>query len=342
MLVFLLLALFTTIIWSLFDRRRDSYQQLLYWVSVVVRYYLAMNMFGYGFAKIFHLQMPHPLLSELIQPLGDKSPMGLAWTYIGFSKEFSFFTGLAEVIAGCFLFFRRTVTFGALVCAMVTINILAINLFFDVPVKLFSATLFLMSLFLLASDLKRLINFFLLNKPTTAAVHPINIKRRWLRISSLVTKCLFIVYLFYGGVAGGIMGQKAYGDKKMKPPLYGLYDTELVIFNGDTVPPLITDPNQWRTLVIQREKNAIIKMMNDSLKNYSFIVDTVKKQISFADNNSSLNNGKLQYEKKENYLILSGTTSQDSIYMRLKERDLKSFRLINRGFRWVNEYPYNR
>lgn len=131
MFVYLLLAFFTTIIWSLLDRNRDHYQLLLYWTSVLVRYFLAMNMLIYGFAKVFHLQMAFPMLSELIQPLGDKSPMGLAWTYVGFSKEFSFFTGFAEVFAGFFLFFRRTVTFGALRC---TCKIILCDTFLNVIV----------------------------------------------------------------------------------------------------------------------------------------------------------------------------------------------------------------
>src|SRR5690606_2150732 len=50
-LVFLLIAFLVTIVWSILDRKRDSYQQLLYWISVLVRYYLAMTLLTYGFIK---------------------------------------------------------------------------------------------------------------------------------------------------------------------------------------------------------------------------------------------------------------------------------------------------
>ena len=342
MFVYLLLAFLSATIWSIIDRKREDYQQLLYWVSVVVRYYLVMNMFIYGFYKIFHLQMPSPVLSQLIQPLGDKSPMGLAWTYIGFSKGFSFFTGFAEVTAGFFLLFRRTVTFGALLTAIVTINILAINLFFDVPVKLFSFTLFLMSLFLLAPDLKRLINFFLLNKQIEAKNQPAYLKKRWLRVVSVAIKCLFVGYLCYNGVRSGIEGQKAYGDKKPKPALYGLYDADVIIRNNDTIPPLITDASRWRNLVIQWEEHAMVKMMNDSIKYLNFTIDTTSKTVLFYDNIHASNKNRLTYQKEKEYLTFSGIMDQDSVYMRFKERDIKSFKLMNTGFRWVNEYPDNR
>lgn len=199
-----------------------------------------------------------------------------------------------------------------------------------------------MSLFLLAPDLKRLINFFLLNKPTEAIIQPIYLKKRWLRLSALAIKCLFIGYLFYNGMINSLEGQKIYGDKKPKPPLYGLYDAELVIVNRDTIPPLTTDSNRWRNLVIQSEKNAMIKMMNDSVEYFGFIVDTINNSVSFNSHAYPSIKGNFEYKKKENYLILSGQIKRDSVYIRLKERDLKSFTLINRGFRWINEYPYNR
>ncbi|WP_139806951.1 hypothetical protein [Deinococcus hopiensis] len=48
------------------------------------------------------------------------------------------------------LLHRRTVTLGALIAAVTMTNVFALNLFYDVPVKLFSAHLLLASLALLA------------------------------------------------------------------------------------------------------------------------------------------------------------------------------------------------
>lgn len=341
-LVYLLLALVGTVFWSFIDRKVQHYSRLAYWLGVLVRYYLAMFMFIYGFIKIFHLQMPSPSFTKLIQEFGDKSPMGLAWSYIGYSKGFSFFTGLAEVVAGFFLLFRKTVSLGALLTAIVTVNILAINLFFDVPVKLFSSILLLMSLFLLSNDLKRMLNFFIWNKPAEPVQWPDPPKKKWLRISLLVLKVLVIGSFFYSGISGGLRSQKVYGDKRPKPPLYGLYDTELVLINKDTIPPLFTDSNRWKNLVIEWEKRATIKMMNDSLQSVHFDVDTVQKKVLFYSYADTLNKSDLSYEKRNGYLTLNGKSGKDSVLIRLKERDVKSFRLMNRGFRWVNEYPYNR
>lgn len=341
-LCYLLIALLIALVWSLLDRKKQSYMTLNYWLCVFLRYYLAMMMFTYGFIKIYHLQMPSPSFMQLIQEFGDKSPMGLVWSYIGFSKGFSLFTGCAEVVAGFFLLFRKTVTLGALLTAIVTINILAINLFFDVPVKLFSAVLLLMALFIIAWEAKKLLNFFILNKPTASSIYPVLFKKKWMRIVKWSVRGLVIGYFFFAGIAGGLQGQKAYGDKRKKPVLYGLYDAELFVQNKDTIPPLATDGTRWKNLVIEREKMATIKMMNDSLRYYSFAVDTANKKVSFYIYADSAHKNSLSYEKANNYLTLQGKLNGDSVFIRLKERDIQSFRLMNRGFRWVNEYPYNR
>jgi len=134
--VFLILssAILGTLIWTLLDRRRNNYQRLLYWFTVAVRYYLAFNLIAYGSYKVFKSQFPAPNIYRLTETYGQSSPMGLAWTFLGYSKGFNYFMGFAEIIGGLLLLFRKTKTLGALFCMTVTANIVAINFCFDVPV----------------------------------------------------------------------------------------------------------------------------------------------------------------------------------------------------------------
>ena len=108
--------------------------------------------------------MPPVSNTNMIKTLGEKSPMGLAWTFMGFSKTYSIFAGLAEVIAGLLLISRRTQTFGAIATIIVMLNVFMMNLCFDIPVKIFSFHLFLMGLILLLADSKRVFGVLLLNK----------------------------------------------------------------------------------------------------------------------------------------------------------------------------------
>ena len=63
-------------------------------------------------------------------------------------------------------------------------EIFTLNMTYDVPVKLFSFHLLLMSLFLLAPDTKRLLNVLLLNRPADVSVIPPLGARRALSVSA--------------------------------------------------------------------------------------------------------------------------------------------------------------
>src|SRR4030095_7643936 len=91
---------------------------------------------GYGMIKVFRGQFPSPSPGRLIETYGDSSPMGLMWNFMGYSSAYVIFAGVSESLGALLLFFRRTTTLGALVLTAVMTNVVAMNLCFDVCVKL--------------------------------------------------------------------------------------------------------------------------------------------------------------------------------------------------------------
>src|SRR5690606_6104339 len=123
-LVFTLAAALTAAcIWSIADRKTINYKLILYWQETYIRYYLGVFMLIYGFSKVIKTQFSHPSLTSLMLPLGNKSPMGMAWTFMGISDTYTIFSGLCEVLGGLLLMYRKTRTLGAIVCFGVTLNI---------------------------------------------------------------------------------------------------------------------------------------------------------------------------------------------------------------------------
>jgi hypothetical protein len=157
-----------------------------------------------------------------------------------------------------------------------------------------------------------------------------------------IFKFLIIADAIFYGIKSGIESSNKYGDNAPKPPLYGIYNTELFLRNNDTIAPLTTDTTRWRQIIIQSEKAARIKLMNDTLRRYSFEVDTLTKTALVYPNSDTLTKNRLSYITTGDYLILSGRMKSDSVYMKLKRYDEKNFRLMNRGFHWINEFPFNR
>lgn len=345
----LIVALVTGFLWSILDRKRANYNTLLYWLEVLVRFYLAATLMGYGFAKIFKTQFPFPSLNRLIQPYGDSSPMGLAWTFMGYSPLFNYFTGFGEALAGFLLCWRKTKLLGAFIGISVMSTIVAMNYGYDIPVKLFSSNLLFMLCLLLIPDYKRIVNFLFLNKTAAPALYSNYLKNNNLRYAGLFIKYGFIAYVLYSNVNRGMEGVKKWGDQREKPPLYGLYTAKTVVIDSDTIPPLITDDNRWHQLAIDFPGSASIKMTSGKTRWCTFKPDTTARTIEFEIYNRLDTATTLNYQLLSNdQLLLEGIlssgngTNLDTISVILQKEDLNQFLLVKRGFNWVNEYPFNR
>jgi hypothetical protein len=338
------ISLVGAVAWSIMDRKTETYNKSYYWLRVIVRYYVAITMFGYGFVKVFKLQFPFFSADRLLQPYGDSSPMGLAWNFLGFSQGYNYFMGFGELLSGILLLFRRTTTLGALVTLVVAGNIMAINYCFDVPVKLLSTALVVMSLFLLSKDLQRIVDFFFLNRPTQAAdITAPAFRKKWQIILLAFLKYGLICYVIFVNVQQALSAMKQYGDAAPKPPLHGIYNIETFVRNRDTLEALKTDTTRWSQLIVSYPGYSFIKMMNDSTKGFAFNTDTAAKKIEmFSYLDTSKKSNFVYSFPHENILLLTGKLNNDSVMIQMKRYDLNNFRLINRGFHWVNEYPLNR
>ncbi len=343
-LLWVVFALLISITWAFLDRKRPSYQQFAYWSRIVVRYYLAYILFVYGFVKVIKLQFPHPSLDRLIEPFGDSSPMGLAWTFIGYSSGYNVFIGGAEVLAGILLFFKRTTLVGSLVAMSVMANVAAMNIFYDIPVKIFSLNLLFMAIWIAWYDKDRLINFFFLNQPTTpsALVYPFQTK--WKKVIQLSLKSLAIIFAFYATLWSNIKMSSEYGDLAPKPPLYGIYEVESYKKNGKETLPLTTDSSRWKRMVISYPGYMRIVMMNDSSTYVKISVDQKLKNITISPiGDDQSGRDIMKYTKPKNdKLLITGIYNNETVQIAMKRKDEKDFPLMNRGFHWINEYPNNR
>src|SRR6185503_1038008 len=150
------------------------------------------------------LQMPFPALSQLATPLGDLLPMRLSWLFIGYSTPYQIFSGAMETVAGLLLLNRRTVTAGLFAATGAFLNVVMINLSYDVPVKLYSMHLLFASLFLLALDSPRLVNFLVLNRTTSAtAAYELTYANGWQRWGARAVKVFILYQILFSPLRNG-------------------------------------------------------------------------------------------------------------------------------------------
>jgi len=334
-------AFLVATIWSILDWKKPAYNKLFYWFLVIVRIYLVLFMFSYGFVKVFKLQFPSPSLMRLLQPLGEFSPMGLAWTYMGYSKGFNLFAGGMEILGGLLLIPRRTQTLGALVVMVVMLQVAVMNFMFDIPVKIFSVHLFLFASIIFMTDVRRFINVFIANKSTKTYQYYNPIKYKLYHKVILWSK-IGLTILIIGGLSWQMYEtEKSRGDKREKPLLYGIWEAQIFIKNNDTIPPLLTDADRWRYLVFDFKDRASIKMINNNYVNsFTYKLDTVAKKLIV---DSKEEGHYFNYTRQGNdTLILSGSYYYNSLKINLIRKDHTKFGLLNRGFHWINETPRNR
>ncbi len=341
--MFISLAAIGATIWSVVDKGRKNYYRTWRWFVLMTVYYLVFYMLLYGFIKVFWLQMPELRIDRLLKTYGQSSPMGLLWTFMGASKTYSVYAGLSEVIAGTLLIFRRTRTLGGLVTFGVMFNVFMLNVAYDVPVKLFSAQLMLMGLYIAMIDRKAIIGLLLFQKSEKITPWPPFFKTPYKNYILTVVQVLLVFYMFQSQIDRGLTSRKQYGELRQKSALFGLYDVMDYVQNGDTLPPLLTDDQRWQRVIFDDPTRAIAIHMDDRLRYYTSLIDTVDQTVTFSIGRDSLRKDyPFRYEKIDDGLILNGVLEQDTLSMRLKTYDLSNFYLTNRSFHWVNEVPWHR
>ncbi|OEK06441.1 hypothetical protein [Roseivirga misakiensis] len=331
-----------TIIWSAVDKRRKNYYRVWRWFVLLVVFYLVYYMFFYGFIKVYWLQMPAPRIDRLLKTYGQSSPMGLLWTFMGASKTYSVYAGLSEVIAGTLLLFRRTRTLGGMVTFGVMFNVFMLNLAYDVPVKLFSAQLMIMGLYIAMIDRKAIFGLLLFQKAVNPTPWPPMFKTPVKNYILLLIQGLLVFQFVQSNVKRGVNGRTSYGELRPKSALYGLYDVEDFIKNGDTIPPLLTDKERWQRVIFDAPGSTRAIFMNDRSRYFNSKIDTVASTVTFTIGRDSLSKDYLmEYRKVADGLVMEGILEQDTLRLKLKTYDLKKFYLTNRDFHWVSERPWH-
>lgn len=210
----LAIAVFATMVWSVLDRKRENYIALHKWFHLILRFAVGSEMVLYGMDKVVPLQMPYPFLTRLVEPFGNFSPMGVLWYSIGAATGYEIFVGSAEMLGGILLFFPRTATFGALVCLTDAAEVFVLNMAYDVPVKLFSFHLILMSLVLLVPELPRIASFFFSNRGVSPSTHPKLFRTRRANRVALTVQVVFGLLLIAMNGYGAWTGWHTYGGER--------------------------------------------------------------------------------------------------------------------------------
>jgi len=351
----LLVATLATTIWSAVARERTNHAKLYAAFRVFLRFALGTTMLSYGFAKLIPLQMSAPGLTRLLEQYGDLSPMGVLWASIGASRSYEMVVGAAEVAGGLLVMIPQTTKIGAILCFVDTADVFALNMTYDVPVKLFAFHLVLMSVFLIAPDARRLVNIFLRGRADRLTLEPtLGGSARSRRVATTV-QVAYAAYYAVFATWGSVRSWNQYGGGARKSPLYGIWEVQRMTVDGMERAPLLTDSTRWRRVLFDAPGFMQVRSMTDRPTGFVSTIDTVAHTIalkssipinasgSFLRPDSIKPPQTIAYGRPErSRLVIDGTLDGRELHVELAYRDPNAFMLRSRGFHWVQERPFNR
>ncbi|MBC7568220.1 MAG: hypothetical protein H7319_00605 [Spirosoma sp.] len=167
------------------------------WLQGIIRYWLALSISTYGFAKILKTQFQSPDY-RLDMPMGDVNGFGLTWYYFGYSYTLAVIIALFQIGGSILLLYRRTTLLGVMILLPVMVNIVFINLFFSIASgAFFNSVVFTLGLtFLLLLDINKLKAAFW---DLIERLPPVNMGGNWgkhgLRFLPIVAAFSFVLFL---------------------------------------------------------------------------------------------------------------------------------------------------
>ncbi len=332
-----------TVVWSALDRRRENYVTLYKWFRLFMRFALASQMIGYGIDKVVPLQMPYPYLTRLLEPFGNFSPMGVLWQSVGAAPAFESYVGCAETLAGVLLIFPRTTMLGALIALCDMTHVFMLNMTYDVPVKLFSFHLMLMTLFLLAPDFQRLVNFFFCDRTVGPSGDRNLFKSRRANRIAFAVQVVFGLWMIGSSVYGARDTWHTYGGGRPRSALYGIWNIDELSIDGQLRSPLVTDYDRLRRAVFDFQDRMAFQRMDETFISFGVTIDASDQTLAltkFTDKNWK---SSFTFQRPaRDQLILDGQMDNHQMHMQLHLLDRNKFLLVNRGFHWIQEYPFNR
>ncbi|MFI1240676.1 hypothetical protein [Nocardia salmonicida] len=350
----LLVAVPVTAAWSVLDRRRPNYVRLYEWFRLLLRISLVSALLLYGMIKVLPSQMSFNL-ERLVEPFGHMSPMAVLWAQSSLSEPYEMALGAAEVAAALLLILPVTAGLGSVLAVIVALQVLLMNLTFDVPVKLFALQLFLYATVLAAPDIVRIVRALLGRAVGDRPQVPLLSTPRGGRIL-LAAQVLMGVWLLGATTVEAYDGWHTYGNARPKSPLYGIWNVSVYSVGGEEVPALVdfresrpsggmpSATERFRRIIFDIPQGITMQRLDDSLVSFPARIDTDQHTITLSkDTTHQWKLATFSYvQPQSDRLILEGSLGGRPVRMQLDQVDLAQYPAVSRDFHWVQATPYFR
>lgn len=336
MYILVLLLLFLSVLISLLLLRIKKWplyrERVLAFFTRVFTGYLALQLLKYGVDKIFKNQFYLPEPNTLYTALGQIDKDLLYWSSMGTSHFYNLFLGSLEALAAIFLLIRRTRLVGLLLSLGILLNVVAVNIGFDISVKLYSLFLLFLILYLLQAYSGRLYQLLLPGKKF--AGNPVPEKEvlsrpsffyyflKWFAVG------LILIEVFYPFIKAGNFN----GDNSKRPYLHGSYEVKQLITGTDT---LGADHSPVKRFFIHKDSYMIFQYQDDQLQDYKLAIDKTGSLFILTDYQLKQTVLSFQYQRADSSLTLQYFDAGKESRLVGKALDWRKLPLLQKSFHWT-------
>ncbi|ASS48392.1 MAG: hypothetical protein A3D31_08490 [Candidatus Fluviicola riflensis] len=282
---------------------------------VVMRYYLVLELWEYGWIKLTKMQFYLPEPNTVYTQLGALSKDIAYWSVMGSSPSYVIFMGVMELIAGSLIVIKRTRFIGLLLALGIFINVVMVNFSFDISVKLFSISLLFFTVVLLLQfpDQWRM----LLQLPVKSKPLRLTQERPYYRWGRALVLSLFVVESVYPSIITGSMND----DDLPRPDYHGAYS--------------VAEHSNLTRVYVHRQDYVIFENKQHdhlSLK----IVSKTTGELNLIDEETKAQS-KLSIRKTSHgfWALWQGDSHNDTLFLRpLPYRELP---LVESSFHWFSD-----
>jgi hypothetical protein len=317
-------ALIATVVWTVVDRRR-SYARWLPWCRLAIRLALAASLLEYGMTKVIPTQFPAPPLTALVTPVGEMTLSALLWTTIGSAPAYQIVSGCVEVLAGVLLLLPWTVPLGAVLALVSAMQVLLLNVAFDIGVKLVTMHLVALAVVLLTPVAHSLALPLVRRKPdTTAMILTMVLGAYLLGIQT------WINWRFWQVGGGG----------RPKSVLYGIWNVEQLAVDGQVRAPEVNDyDRRWRRVIFDEPDAIVFQRTDDSFARYGVSIDRGNGTLALTKGGSRTWSSRFTVDRlTDDRLSLYGEMDGHRIETELRRVDPSALPLLNSSFRWIRPH----
>jgi hypothetical protein len=262
-----------------------------------------LHLLKYGFDKVLKLQFYLPEPNTLYTPLGQLPPDLAYWSVMGASRFYTVFAGVMEVLPGLLLLWGRTRRLGGVWALAVLINVLALNIGFNISVKLWAG--FLVGLATVVAGPLLMTGWrALLEWPPTQSgpARPATWRGRWVGAA----RGLGLGLLLAEALEPVILHHNFDDDQAARPFLHGAY---LVVPNKRSS-ALETDATRLLRVFVHRRGYFVTQTVDGRLRDYPLTYAPDVLVLSLQDT--------LRYMRVGPDLLLVGTLDGQPVRLRCR------------------------